>query len=204
MNPSIEYFKRHNINVPLVQHCTSGTIVLKSKIPYNEYRWVIFDCDWILDSHHGVYQFKYRMPNHDAYQRGLFFKKVQPYGNSDWNLGSQQVVGQYWDEYEEYILRWVDRTREIYSPIIDNKDIILSLWEMFVYCYDGWIINQNGYFKDLIFKSVDLEVSQNNRYVAYQDTLKFFTEHFPAILKVWRTEFLPTSSRYANWLAKLF
>lgn len=187
-----EYFRRHNIrDIPIVNHCSQGAVMLRTTDPdIWQNRWILVTLKWVEHPQHpGSYNVEFLVPIHDGESRGKLFSR----------LPSVELE---WDEYEDYILDWTKNLRGVVA-VRGHKNIVLTAWEMFVYCYDGWFRRQHADLKELLFRSIDEDLSLEDRYIGYQDTLIHLSTHHPAVLKAWKYEVLSQVQCYSDWLAKL-
>lgn len=182
-----EYFQRHGINQPVVNHCSKGSVILRRNSGVKPFLFV--DINWIKgDRYPGVYNIEFNEPIHDGWDKGRFFNHVgQPYVKQ-------------WDEYEDFLLNWSRDADKSYTPIEANEAILAS-WEMMVYCYDGWFHGQNYGLKDLLFRTLDDELDIKKRLSYHEDMLNHLSVNFPGILNTWTSKFYV--SNYSEWLVNL-
>jgi len=187
-----EYFNRHNIRgVPVVNHCTQGAVILRTVDPEIwQNRWILVTIKWVEHPQHpGSYNIEFCVPIHDGESRGKLFTRLP-------------TAEKEWDEYEDYLLDWTQKLQGV-VPVRGHKHIVLAAWEMFVYCYDSWFRRQSAELKDLLFRSLDEDLSPDARYIGYQETLIHLSTHHPSVLKAWKYEVLSQVQYYSDWLANL-
>ena len=194
-----EYCQRHGItSVPLAKHEQAGAIILRipegmlKNMPFG--KWIMMTFEW-KDSgvHPGRYVVEYSYPIHDGYLKGRLFNK--------YNVKELE-----WDEYEEYWLNWtkgLSLNGHTPVPVCSDREVILAAWEMFVYCYDGWICKQSSELKCYIHNSMDLELAVQQRFAGYQNSLIYLTARQPGALKAWKYDVLSQVQHYSHWLADL-
>lgn len=186
-----EYFQRHDIiDVPLVRHCTNGSLILESfDSQIWKSKWVIFSIRWVDHDHRpGHYLMEINVPQHDGHETGEVF--------------DQQVqIEKKWQEYEDFILDWSKNIKGV-RPI-KGKEAIIFAWEMFVYVYDSWFLKQPESLKQKLFQSLDKDNSIQTRYSSYQDVAIFLSTHHPAVMRVWKYEILAKLQYDTDWLARL-
>lgn len=180
-----EYLSRHNIiDIPLVHHCNHAFLLLK-----NDKSWSLLSIDWLPhDRHPGHYVIKIQKPVYDGYLIGKLFTTAV-YAEVKWN------------EYENYLLNQCSFFSGL-KPIA-SKNAVISAWEIFVYTHDSWFSKQNYQIKDKLFKSLDNELSFEERYSAYQDAAMLISTHQPAIMHSWKYELLLKLQNQAMWLEAL-
>jgi hypothetical protein len=186
-----EYFRRHNIeNIPIIHHCSQGSVLLYGKTSFTA-RWELVTIRWVEHPHHpGLYTINFFTPNHDAYRNGILFSKLHP------------SVDLEWDEYEDYFLELAKNLTEM-RAVRGHKYIVMTGWEIFVYCYDSWFREQPYDVKELLFASLDVEKPIIERYSTYQKILNNFSTRHPGILKCWKYEVLSQLQNYSDWFARL-
>ena len=189
-----EYFQRHNIIAPIIRHERTGSLILRTKGLSVSSKWVLVSFYWSDNGvHPGHYVVEYSYPLHDGYLRNRLFQK--------YNVKELE-----WDEYEDYFLNWCrGLLRDNYTEIIHGElEVILAAWQIFVYCYDGWICKQSSELKCYIHNSMDFELPVRERYKGYQNCLIYFTARQPSALKAWKYDVLGCIQNYAHWLAELY
>jgi hypothetical protein len=180
-----EYIKRHNLIVPIIKHVSRGSLLFKGGLNYG-----LLIIEWKESNRHpGNYFISYYVPLHDGYMSGRFFQRLN---ESDVELE--------WDNYTQWLVNWCNKI----TPVTGDKEIVLAIWEIFVYCCDGWLAEfAQPFLEKLLFKSLDKELSIDDRFVGYQECLVYFTTEHPSIMKAFRNEVLPHINNYSHWLGKL-
>jgi hypothetical protein len=186
-----EYLCRHDItNVTLVHHCSNGSLLLQNIHPESwNSPWIILNIKWMNhDYHPGEYHFNINVPIHDScHSDSIFYHKVPTIKK--------------WHEYEDFLLQWIDDIKNDFKPIIGIKEVVLSCWEMFVYIYDSWFLDQKDEIKSVLFESLDTESSIQDRYKSYQEIAAILSDKHPFVFRIWKYEVLSRTNKYANWLA---
>lgn len=194
-----EYLNRHKINKPLVSYKQTSTAIIVGGMPT---RWVLLNVLW-NDPGGGVghYAVEYLRPIHDGHTRNRCFER----------FADKKLC---WDEYEDYFIQVALSLKDeiafdgqsIIVPklVCGSKDVLLSLWEMFLFVYDGWICRQPGELKNYIYRSVNPESSAEERYAGYMESLVYLATRAPSVLKSWKTDFMPMAHNYATWLIDLY
>lgn len=176
-----EYLKRHNIDVPIVHHCNVGTLILKA----DGFEWMVMEIRWIShDYHPGQYSIEINTPIHDGYINDCVFTKNSP-------------VYKKWDEYENFLLGTSVYNK--FKPVSDPKEIIMTVWEMFVYSCDSWFAKKDSVVKQLLFESLDKDNSIDLRYKKHKEVLSHVD--YSLINRIWTYEMLAKTQNYAFWLS---
>ncbi len=180
-----EYFLRHNIDGMVVEHNNQGALILRTKDS-----WLLVTIKWQDNGiHPGKYIVEYLSPIHNGYANRRLFQKYN-------------VKELSWDEYEDYFLSWSD-SMMVPDVISGDKKVVLTAWEMFVYCYDGWLAQQSSELRWYVYSCLDTDQSVETRYSGYQNCLLYLTAKDPDVLKVWKYEVLSLTQHYSEWLAAL-
>ena len=178
-----EYLNRHNIDVPIVHHCNVGTLVLKS-----ENKWLIMSIRWIgHDYHPGQYAIEINYPVHDGYENDCVFSKTNP-------------IYIKWDEYEKFLLEWRNnKENKQFKPVFEPKEVVMAMWEMFVYSCDSWFAKKDSVVKNLLFDSLDRDNDIDLRYKKYKEVLTHIDSS--SVNRIWTYEMLSKTQNYSFWLA---
>jgi hypothetical protein len=187
-----EYLQRHKItDVPMVHHCSVGTLVLRSVDPVLwKNKWAVVSIVWkVPDFRPGHYLIQINYPIHNGYLTATNFTKNIP-------------IEKKWHEYEDFVLDWVSSLKGL-KPIVGSQEKLLTAWEMFVFVYDGWFVKQPADIKVKLFNTLNKENSIETRYLNYKDIVIFLSTHYPAVMRTWKYEFLGGMQTYADWLACL-
>lgn len=176
-----EYFNRHNIiQVPVVHHCELESVFLRN-VETNELK--IFHIKWQNhDFHPGNYKIEISTPNKGVIRTIL-----------------------YWDEYEDYILKWIDE--EVYwNPIKKIKEnLILTGFE--------FLINSNKNnqaitlapfrLKNIINEALNSKNEIDHRLSRCSKFIQFICEYHPDMFRYWRNEIFKHIDNYSDWLPDL-
>ena len=175
-----EYLNRHNIDVPIVHHCNVGTLIL-----HNMGKYLVMQIRWVShDYHPGQYCIEINSPIHDGYINDVVFTKNTP-------------IYLKWDEYENFLLG--NSVPNLFKPVADLKEVIMAIWEMFVYSCDSWFAKKDSLIKNLLFESLDKDNLIDLRYKRYKEVLDYIDS--PVINRIWRCEMLSKTQNYSFWLA---
>jgi hypothetical protein len=192
-----EYFRRHSIlDVPIVHHCFSGSLILKTTDhSVWQSNWVVVSINWIKDDHHpGHYCITTKIPIHNG-----FLNENNRYNNF---FIFPSYVNKNSDEYEDFFFDWCDNLKSV-IPITDSEELILSIWEMFVFCHDDFFVKQSKQIKIILFESLDKNNSMHDRNESRKKIIDFISTNYPKTLRIWNYEFLVCAENYSYWLADL-
>ena len=106
----------------------------------------------------------------------------------------------FWHEYEEFILNWKNYLKGV-KPILNQTEVSLCIWEMFVYSNDRWFA-KNG-LSELLFNSLDEEKSLGDRFDHYCNLLFFLERKYPdaiASIDQFKSDLSYKMKNYAYWL----
>lgn len=198
-----EYLQRHQIRIPLVHHCAGVSCVIRVgdrriwsgftsseelafKLPVHavlEIRWVH------ASSRPGEYHISIKSPLHDATQ-----------GSGCYSYPYSVVVK--WHEYEDSVYRICELLKGA-RTYQEPHDLLLAIWEMFVYAHDTWFCRQSGDLKYLLYQTLDREVASTQRVSCVQEAVRRIAAVNPVAAKMWRDEFLVHLQQENEWLAGL-
>lgn len=178
-----EYINRHNLQYKPIYYVSNANLVLKLKSRPQ----VVVTIKWEETIRRpGYYVFDYSSPNHNGYRDGNYFL----------SLGDRHYY-QY-DEYANFIMRWVKNLNFI--PV-KSSQVKLAVWEMFLYCFDGWIAENN--LVDLAFQATDSSLSEEERCDGIDSFLYHLDSYDSVVSEVYNSEFRQYEYNYANWLVEL-
>lgn len=201
MIPQEEYFKRHSLDLLEVSHTlSSGSLLLKvdpSKFGTG-CRWVLVTVSWVDPiKYPGSYSVKIESPTHNAASDGRsvgIFEHLYGY--------PPRLVVQY-DELSRFFRAFAKEFSGS-KPITDAKDIMLSTWEIFLYCWDEQISNiSSGKLRSYIESSLDLDLRDADRFFAYADAVDCLMSEQPSLFSCYETYVHALTQRSLNWLARL-
>jgi hypothetical protein len=191
-----EYLQRHSIkDVPLVKHVAQGTVFMREEVD-DEIEWHLLTIQFSPEGsgHHtgpGSYIIRRLVPNHDGYVgrgSGLFQ-----------TVATDTVE---WDQYEDFMWAFV-KTGDRPKPIIDQREVLMTAWEMFVYACDSGLVAHAA--NEAFFKTLDPSLTTQQRHMNFT----LFSNHFhrvePTLFELWNREFLThvKNHNHCLWLAKL-
>lgn len=183
-----EYFRRHNISLPVAHHCKFGSLVLRTDNTWTS-RWAIVTIAWEDHPYRpGQYVICMDSPVHDGYVTGDYFTGRNP-------------ITKKWHEYEDFFLDW-SKSLTGAKPMTGDQ-IWTSIWEMFVYSHDGWFNLQPPGIQNTLFESLDEDNTQEARHVAYQTVASHLSRNHPAVFDCWKKKFIVKTQYYSDWLARL-
>lgn len=180
-----EYFNRHQItDVPFVYYIKKGTVLFKSN-PF--LLMLIF---WKEDENHpGRYHIFDYKPVSNGYLNKNYFKSE-----------AERILS--WEEYYVYLVNLLGVNT--LKSIVNDDEIKLAIWEIFLYCFDKWISDTvNNDFKELINKSVNLDFSE--RLIYYNQCIIYLERHYSKIFNIFKFEIIGfVRNYYCYWLGNLF
>ena len=178
-----EYIKRHGFNFNPIYHVNNANIILK----LHSRPQIVLNINWdVTTTRLGHYVFSYVQPNHDGYVDGNYFLPL-----------SDDGYHQY-DEYLSFIMRWVKNLE--FVPV-KFDEVKLAVWEMFLYCFDGWIAAHE--LEEMIFQTTNLSIPIEQRMDAVDLFLDYLVDYDSLVLDIYNSEFKKHEYNYANWLVKL-
>lgn len=188
-----EYFNRHGITVPIVNHVGNGSLLLRSNdSPFN---WIVMAIRWEDPHNHpGKYHINFFEPIHNSYSGSgrLFVKTLE------------KDIELEWDRFQDYILGWSKWAKVTATPIVGEIEVILAIWEVFTFCIDGWLAEEaDSVFRKMHYASVDLDLTLQERYSGYQEALLYMREHYPPAFRVFKDDVKGHFHNYCHWLGKL-
>jgi hypothetical protein len=190
-----EYLQRHNLSYIGPRHCSSGALILRADPTIWNHHWLLIKIKWLTDVQHpGTYQIHFDAPIHNSENlSSCFSNELNP-------------ITLQWDEYDNWLLDWAGCVQSV-EPIARKTkrgwEVILVLWEIFVFCFDNWFSQQSSIIKEKLFQSLDEEETIKLRYKNYQEILLFLQQQFPNIWKIWNSDFLEYYHNYSDWLVTL-
>jgi len=183
-----EYLARHGLKIPIINHCTNGSVFLQT---YGAmvYHYSFLKIFWVENPRGpGNYVITHLSPIRDGfYEQGHIFGRISS-------------VSVYWDQYEDYLLDWIATSDQRPVP---SERCLFAAWEMFVYIFDSWFKNQPQSIKAVLFDTLDEDNSHSFRMQNYKEIYNYMSVNTPAILKIWREEILIWVGCYSGWLSKL-
>jgi len=183
-----EYLQRHNIVVPTIRHVSLGYLVLRYP-GENFFDWDVVAIEWEEPtSHVGTYHLKFFRPH-----------KTDIDSNFLHQIGEDIVLR--WDEYEDFMWTW-SKSLQQGAIISDPMQLVLTVWEMYVYSHDAYFADNYSHLSDLLFQSLDFNSSLAHRYDGYVRFLKSVdTKRSP--FSYWNEHLSRITKNYSSWLAKL-
>jgi len=178
-----EYLKRHNLNCKPVYHINKANVILK----LHSRPQVVVEIKWEETIRRpGHYKFSFFNPNHNGYLDGDCFL---PLGDTHYYQ---------YDEYADFLLRWAKGLN--FTPI-KFAQVKLAVWEMFLYCFDGWIAKHN--LEERAFCGVDPSLSEEERSNGIDNFLEYLSTYDTLVFDIYESEFRKYEYDYADWLTEL-
>lgn len=193
-----EYLKRHNLEIPIVHHFSTGSILLKSQDSFlGSHKWIFMFWTWVDNPRcPGHYDIRIRLPIRNGFQKQ---RRDQTFVDACFN--SSQSVIKRWDEYEDFFYEWLPTLKFVY-PVKKTKSLILDAFEMFVFIFDDWFNLQPQKVKRILFEVLDKENSLQTRYDNFCDLIAYLKNH-QEIFSVWKKEISDYLPSYSEWLINL-
>jgi hypothetical protein len=193
MNIFEEYLQRNDIKIPIVRHTNFGILILRADKDIWNHNWFVFSIEWQSNSYHpGNYNIQMRSTG--------FHSKNQ---NLSCLLKCHSSFEKTWSDYEQFIHSWIKKANGL-EPIIEEKEAILSAWEIFIFINEHWFFRQSIDLKRKLFQSIDLEISVDHRYenhIIFCETEEFKRSD---ISSTWNNNFLrEIKYNYLTWLGLL-
>lgn len=190
-----EYLDRHSIsNFNYVKYLSWGSLFVN--IPTNSgCPWVLFSIEWI-NSRYGssVGYFSIEALSPQRLRDGIVFDCVE---NSSIFPGT---IFLHWDEYEDYIRSLANKLPSG-GVVGTRKEVVLSAWEMFLYSADKHLAKLK--IHDVLYRSIDLDLSLDERYLGFQDSIVVLSEYDKELFTVWKSSVARYVYGYSYWLADL-
>jgi len=177
-----EYFQRHNLNIKPIYYTRKANLALRLRARPQ----VVVEFSWGGKIRApGFFVFNFLSPNHNGYLDGNYFLASDPY------------YYQY-DEYAAFLARW---SRSLNFQPVKSSHIELAVYEMFMYCFDGWLAQHD--LEDMAFRGVDPSLTEDQR----SDEINKFLDHLVSydtlVYDIYHSEFMKYANNYADWLAEL-
>jgi hypothetical protein len=189
-----EYLQRHNIeDVNYIKHIRSGTIFMREESNLG-IEWGLTTINFFdrrTDDTHGPgnYVIRHMRPIHDGYQnrKGMFE-----------TIASTTLE---WDQYEDYMWSLILRPGRP-RVMKDQKEVLLTAWEMFLYCCDSGLISYAN--NEIMYRTIDPEIPSSQRYSGFSTMKDQLQKTEPNFYDLWNKEFMQQHVKNnCQWLAKL-
>lgn len=177
-----EYLKRHNINIKPIYYTRQANLILKLRSRPQ----VILEIGWEeAAGRPGYFIFNFLNPNHNGYLDGNYL------------IQSGDAHYYQYDEYAGFITRWA---RNLNFVPIKSSQIKLAVFEMFLYCFDGWIADHN--LEETAFQVTDLSLPDEQRLNELDIFIDYLATYDTLVSEIYGSEFRKYESYYADWLAE--
>lgn len=182
-----EYLKRHEIKIPHIRHFNCGYVFFRT-MESSRVKWKILKIVYVPDSSHpGTYSIISMNPYYNGYVKGsnVF--------SEDFNYSTIQI-----DELEKFLFKLTKNYKK--SEIIsDQKNVILTAWEMFVYYGDNFFSKEVPV--NLLYESLNPKLSLVEKHMAYTNVVQYLTDKKSEIVRIWRDELLNLTKYYLHWVS---
>lgn len=192
-----EYWRRKQVNAPMIKHVERANLILRSK-GKSEWGWLHVNVTSTpLDPLHPV---KY-----------TFVVSANPelYATPDMNHLAHQskVIKEQqweWEQYEPGLIEWAKEHAVNYRAIT-SKDALEVAWEIFITNYDRWIAHFLPYrMQDVIYLTVSDDVKPEVRQAAIKDVEDYLRDKYERVFVGWKNiKGAIEQKNYADWLAKI-
>lgn len=176
-----EYIKRHKLNFPPIYHTKHANVVLKNQRPE-----LVLTIRWDVFSSIGHYVIRSYTPNHNGYLDGNYFLEVDE---------------DRYCEYHDYFGVVMNLVKNHRLVPVHFDQIRLAIWEMFLYCFDGWIAERN--LEELAFQAVNPSCSVDGRIVALNIFLQHLEKNDSLVFEIYNSEFRKYEFNYGDWFVDL-
>jgi hypothetical protein len=193
-----EYARRHAMSMTLASHTLKeGTAFLRSdgsgRILSNVTH-LVMNVRWVPHERHpGTYQLFFQKPSHDSHG-----------GRTNFNLLQDPTTLNY-EEFELILRSFRRSSLPNFHAICEPRATSLFAWEMFVCCYDGWIV-RNGTSRLLshVEASIDPMLTVEKRYEHYEAAINTIGHENSQVLEKWQMNFVGQRKKIIPWLGKIF
>ena len=150
---SQEYKQRHTISVPLIFHQQKSYLLLDHDFKKYPSKWMLFSVNRV-ESNNSIYQVRLSYPKHNSYADKSIFK-------------NEYSISLNYSEFEQWMYKNFSSLN--HRPLLNSLEIFCSLWEIFIFAYDGWFSDHNDF---LIFDTIDPKNDFNSRCKSIKEILK--------------------------------
>ena len=178
-----EYFKRHNINCPLVHHCQNAVAFFKTDYNIWKNNWLVINI---------------KIDPNSLTQCTLYLIDFS-FPDKEFLADNLTTIAREWNEYEDYFEEWLKTIKGV-EFVIGQKEKELFSWEMFVYTQDYWFAKEFQY-QNLLYNSLVGDIDTRHKY--YLEIISYISVYFPNIHNLWKNEFFQKREPYADWFKPL-
>lgn len=172
-----EYFKRHSLPYNPIYHTKNTQLLLRNKSNIT-----IMNILWKEPERTtGYYEIFYSKPIHNGYVKGEYFVRTRV----------DHVV-----EYEDYFSFITTWAKSLTLDVVQN--INLASWEIFVYCFDGWIASNS--LENEIFPTIDPQIPPFHREANINEFLNYLKTKDQLVYKIYNIHF---KFKHESWLERL-
>ena len=185
-----EYILRHRLKVPIINYDSKSFVFLhrKSCLSDGLPDWRIFFCGWrSCENHPGNFEISYYQP--------VQYNHLSEYFA---HIASKKKI--FWDQYENYILGFVNDLRGEYlaAPVEDNH---FMAWKILLYMCDSYLAKKmTKELSLLIERSIDPTLGYEERQRVLLRIERFLPEE---VIDQWKHEVLVYASIGSRWLVNL-
>lgn len=182
-----EYYQRHGIKDPVIVHQNQLDLILKSK--HNNGKFY-FSAQW-------QHSERPRPGTYRISQHVLSYNEI----NGFKQIG--EIIDVSWDEYEEYLITWIESSKSNFKAPRTPIENILWWWEGFLFICDEQIGKVDNNFLTLISKSVDYNEEEKVRFTFYEKSTELLRWVNIGLYNKYNEKFKPLGLSYPQWLTEL-
>jgi hypothetical protein len=161
-----EYLKRHKIDADWVGYSAKGTLIFRSTNP-DRHRWVLLS---------------FNQQGPEYHPQEYIITTIVPKRNNGALNGHQRQHRMKWDDFEVWVKRYMNKAHKL-RIVSDPTEKELTLWEIFVYCNDQWFADLGFAYKKVLFRTLNLESSLEERSEFFGQMMDIMGNIHPKMLR---------------------
>lgn len=161
-----EYLKRHKIDADWVGYPAKGTLIFRSINP-DRHRWVLMS---------------FQQQGPEYHPQEFTITTIVPKRNASGLSGHQRQHRMKWDDFEVWVKRYMAKAHKL-RIVKDPTEKELTLWEIFVYCNDQWFADWGFAYKKILFRTLNLELSLEERSEFFSQMMDMMGSSYPKMLR---------------------
>lgn len=164
MDPVTEYYQRNAVQTPLIRYAPSGNLIVRRTSTCRiENKYEVMTISFTnKDGTPGSFRFLFYMPTHNGYKSNRAALTC---------TDDKNVV---WDEYEEYAKLLANNYKGKAHAVLDQDELRLACWEIFLYSYDSVLAEFPLPFLELVYATMDYNLAPKERLVKVNDVVDAF------------------------------
>lgn len=175
-----EYARRHNLNCSLLNYTLNEAYVFmrQPKGGNKRIKHLVLHLKWSPHTRHpGCYHVRTLCPLHNSQGRKDYFVHTED--------GHQEIT---YEHLESYLKSFANARTSL--VVIDDVDLTLFAWEMFVCCQDGWFcLNSDSFPKDYLENSLNLNLPPRERLSFCEKILEVLSKNYIPLYNHWMNYF---------------